>query len=282
MAQLAPQGENTMNPYAYGFQDKALRQQGYGAYSAQELRQLLWGLRFTPFACALLTLAGLVMGSPWLLFLVSALGVWAFFFPAGHPMDWLYNHAVRHLHGGVPLPPNPLQRRLACLSAAVLNAASGMLFLLQAPTAARVVGTVLLALQALVITTHFCMLSWMYEGFMRLLGRWQEEAVDAAEVAQWLRRGAVVVDARSAHEYASGHLEGAVNWPSEWIKAGGKAPASCAGRPLLLHCQSGMRSQQALKLLQQRGWEVLNLGGLDNARRLLQETRVSGSPQSKS
>ena len=268
-----------MNQCTLGFQERALRQQGYGAYSADELRQLRWGLRFTPFACALLTLAGLVAGSPWVLFAVAFLGVWAFFFPAGHPMDWLYNHVVRHLHGGVPLPPNPLQRRLACLSAAVLNATAGLLFLVEAPLAARIVGGVLLALQALVITTHFCMLSWMYEGVLRLLGRWQEAALDAGEIAQWLRRGAVVVDVRSAHEYARDHIEGAVNWPSEWIKAGSEVPLACAGKPMLLHCQSGMRSQQALGLLQGRGFEVLNLGSLADARHLLQEARQVGAGQ---
>jgi hypothetical protein len=40
-----------------------------------------------------------------------------------------------------------------------------------------------------------------------------------------------------------------------------------------------MRSQQALGLLQGRGFEVLNLGSLGDARHLLQEARQMGTGQ---
>ena len=33
-------------------------------------------------------------------------------------------------------------------------------------------GAVLVTLQLIVITTHFCVASWMYEGLLRLLGQW--------------------------------------------------------------------------------------------------------------
>ena len=77
------------------FQQRSLVQQGYTNYSPQELTEMEWGLRFTPFVCALIALYGLVTQQPWVLFSVAALGIWAFFFPATHPMDMLYNYVVR-------------------------------------------------------------------------------------------------------------------------------------------------------------------------------------------
>ena len=64
------------------FQQKSLFQQGYQHYSAQELKQLEWGLRFTPAVCSSITAYGLYAQQPWILFLVGLLGMWAFFFPA--------------------------------------------------------------------------------------------------------------------------------------------------------------------------------------------------------
>ncbi|CAN0602708.1 unnamed protein product, partial [Ectocarpus sp. 12 AP-2014] len=139
-------------PTELSFQQRSLFQQGYQSYSAAELKQLDWGLRFTPSACSALTLVGLILELPWLLFAVSFLGIWAFFAPAAHPMDLIYNHGVRHLFGAVALPPNPLQRRLACLAAGVMNAGAAFLFLGGMPTAAWIVGGILLVLHVIVIT----------------------------------------------------------------------------------------------------------------------------------
>jgi len=69
------------------FQQRSLFQQGYQSYTTEELKQLEWGLRFTPSACTSLTILALIMQWPLLAFVVSGLGIWAFFFPAAHPMD---------------------------------------------------------------------------------------------------------------------------------------------------------------------------------------------------
>ena len=79
------------------FQHRSLVQQGYQQYTPQQLTEMEWGLRFTPTACALIALYGLVTQQPWVLFTVAALGVWAFLAPAAHPMDLLYNHLIRPL-----------------------------------------------------------------------------------------------------------------------------------------------------------------------------------------
>ncbi|MHB8972629.1 MAG: DUF4395 family protein [Pirellulaceae bacterium] len=249
------------------FQHRSLMQQGYQRFTRQQLTEMEWGLRFTPFVCALIALYGLITQQPWVLFSVAGLGIWAFLFPAAHPMDLVYNHVVRPLFGAVPIPPNPMQRRLACLSAAIMNVAAGTLFLLGWPLAAYTVGGCLLVLQAIVIATHFCALSWMYEGVARMLGKWNLPV--ETEVAQrLLKDGARVIDVRTPQEFAAQHLDCAVNHPLESLQNElGKLPQAV----LLLHCKSGMRSNMATRLLKKNGFQnVHNLGSFDRAKSIVE------------
>ncbi len=248
------------------FQQRSLIQQGYEDYSPAELRQMEWGLRFTPLVCSLFTLTGLLTQQPMILFGVAALGVWAFVAPAAHPMDLLFNHVVRPVFGMVKLPPNPLQRRLACLSAGVLNATAGVMFLLNFPLGAYVIGGALLSLQAIVISTHFCALSWIYEGIARLMGSWARP-VDAQTARRLIDAGATVIDVRSPHEFAEMRLHGTVNMPLETLPENlSRVPKG----PVLIHCKSGMRSDAAIKVLKKHGHtEIYNLGSYDRAKSVL-------------
>lgn len=251
------------------FQQRSLFQQGYQSYSAGELKQLEWGLRFTPSACSLLTLVGLWLQLPWLLLAVSLLGMWAFFAPGAHPMDLIYNHGVRHLFGAVPLPPNPLQRRLACLAAGVMNATAALLFFLSLPIAAWIVGGMLLVLQVIVITTHFCTLSYLYEGIMRALGRWHQ-AMPEQDARRIYEKGATLVDVRGPEEFARDGVAGAVNAPLDGIDA--HADELRERGALLLYCQSGMRSQIAAEKLRAAGIEeAYDLGARAKAERIASE-----------
>lgn len=253
-----------MSQCELSFQQKSLFQQGYQTYTPAELKQLEWGLRFTPAVCSLITLGALVSQQPYVLLGVALLGMWAFFFPAAHPMDLLYNHGVRHLFGAVKLPPNPFQRRLACFAAGVMNTAAAMLLLAGLPLAAWVVGGALLVLQAIVIFTHFCTLSWMYEGLMRLLGLWHRP-IDAAEARALKAAGALLVDVRGPDEFARGHVPGAVNIPLDRLDA---ELGALTDRSVLVYCHSGARAQIAAHKLKQRGVAVHDLGGLERARAL--------------
>ncbi|HEB59536.1 MAG TPA: DUF4395 family protein [Gammaproteobacteria bacterium] len=248
------------------FQQRSLFQQGYQRYTPAELKQLEWGLRFTPAACSAMALYGLISANPVILLAVAALGIWAFFFPAAHPMDLLYNHGVRHLFGAVKLPENPFQRRLACLSAGIMNVIAAVLFMADMPTAALVVGGMLLFLQFIVITTHFCTLSWMYEGLMRLLGKWQVP-VDENHARDLLKRGALLVDVRSPVEFADASLSGALNLPLEELD---QHVDRLRGAQALLFCNSGTRSHIATEKLRSLGIEsVYNLGAFKRARGLV-------------
>jgi rhodanese-related sulfurtransferase len=239
------------------FQQKGLFQQGYQHYSPDELRQLEWGLRFTPAACSTITAFALYYQAPTALFVVAFLGMYAFFFPAGHPMDLIYNHGIRRLFGAVALPENPLPRRMACLAAGVMNTAAAFLFLAGLPIAAVVVGLALLCLQVIVITTHFCTLSYLYEMLLRVIGRW-DVPVDIGQARQLLGEGAVIVDVRSQNEYAADETENSVNLPLENLEA---SLDQFRNIKSLLVCKSGARSHIALEKLRKHGiHDAWNLG----------------------
>lgn len=77
------------------------------------------------------------------------------------------------------------------------------------------------------------------------------------------------IDVRSAQEFAGGHVEGAINVPHTDIGGQIAQLAPDKETPVYLYCRSGRRAQQALQTLQSMGYtQVINLGSLDNARRL--------------
>ena len=248
------------------FQQRSLFQQGYQRFTPRELKQLEWGLRFTPAACSLIAAYGLYIQQPYILFAVAALGIWAFFFPSAHPMDLIYNHLIRPMFNAVALPENPLQRRLACLSAGLMNIAAGILFLIDMPIAAIVVGVSLLVLQMIVIFTHFCTLSWMYEGAMRLMGKWQKP-LEIAQAQDHLNNGARLIDVRSQNEFAKESIEGAVNLPLEDLD---NLVAEFKQGVCLLYCNSGTRSHIASEKLKGHGLnDIYNLGDFNRAKQVV-------------
>ena len=248
------------------FQQRSLFQQGFQQYSPSELKQLEWGLRFTPAACSLITAYGLYTQQPIVLFFVAILGLLAFLFPAGHPMDIIYNKLVAPLFSSVKLPKNPFQRRLACLAAGVMNTAAGALFLFNFPIAATILGVTLLSLQAIVIFTHFCTLSWIYEGIMRLLGQWHQP-FDEFEARLMLKDGVTLVDVRSQNEYAKETIPGAVNLPLEDLDA---HIDSFKQHKCLLFCNSGTRSHIATEKLKGFGIDdIYNLGDFSRAKSIV-------------
>ena len=71
--------------------------------------------------------------------------------------------------------------------------------------------------------------------------------------------GAVLLDVRSAVEYAGGHIPGAVNVPLNQVPALDLPKDT----PLFLYCQSGARSARGCRALGQLGFtRVTNLGGI--------------------
>lgn len=239
-------------------QQRALGQQGY-VYSPAELAELSWGLRFTPAICMLLAVYGLAMQQPWIHFGLAIFGILPFWFPAWHPFDRLYNHLLRLLWSGVALPPNPLPRRIACFMGGAMNLGIGVAFVMGNAPVAYALGAALITLQLIVISTHFCVASWMFEGLLRLTGRWNP-IISVERARELLAAGGQLVDVREADEFARSHLPDAVNLPLDQLE---RHLGRLRGRPTVLYCQSGLRSQRAMQLLKQQGVDqVFNLGAL--------------------
>ncbi|MFI9120094.1 rhodanese-like domain-containing protein [Streptomyces bikiniensis] len=79
------------------------------------------------------------------------------------------------------------------------------------------------------------------------------------------RADAVLLDVREKPEWTAGHAPGAVHVPLTKLVAGATLPAEAEGRPLVVICRSGHRSQQAAKLLAERGARAVDVEGGMNA-----------------
>lgn len=247
-----------------GFQTRSLVQQGYSHLTAAEISSIQWGLRFTPTVCMLAAIYGLSTHNAPLLAALAVLGIAPFWFPAWHPVDRLYNHVVAPLVGATRLPPNPFPRRIACVSAGVMNTAAAIALSQGAVTTAYAFGGLLFVLQLIVNTTHFCVASFLIELALKAMGLSLPTELVAPETAQRLvGAGALLVDVRDEAEFAMERIPEAVNIPLGRIKAE-VARLREANRPIIVYCRSGARSRMALGLLAQGGLCGLhNLGRID-------------------
>jgi Domain of unknown function (DUF4395) len=143
--------------------DRNLVVQGYWL-SAEEIRALRLRLRYPTALCLAAVVTGLALQSALMLLALVPIGVVAGWTPR-HPFDLIWNHGLRHLSGAPELPPNPTPRRHAFKLASAWLLAVGLLFAVGQPTAALILGGVLVAVCALVTVTNFCIPS-------TLLGIW--------------------------------------------------------------------------------------------------------------
>ena len=152
-----------------------LEVQGY-CLTADESRALRWGLRFPTALCLALAITGLALQSAVLILALVPIGAIAGW-TRRHPFDLIWNHGVRHLSGAPELPLNGTPRRHAFKLAAAWLLAVGLLFAFGQPTAALILGAVLVGVCGLVTTTNFCVPS-------TLLGIWWRRRGTAAPTAQ--------------------------------------------------------------------------------------------------
>lgn len=89
-----------------------------------------------------------------------------------------------------------------------------------------------------------------------MLGR-----VSPQQARKLVDEGAKLVDVRTRAEFAMGHVPGAVNIPLAEIDLAAKKLAK-EGKPLVLYCQSGMRSSSAARVLRKAGLVVHDLGAM--------------------
>lgn len=87
-------------------------------------------------------------------------------------------------------------------------------------------------------------------------------AVDGGEAQTLVANGALLVDVRTASEYAAGHVDGAVNLPLAELPD--RLAELDASRAVVVYCQSGNRSSHAATLLCDAGYTVYDLGPMSN------------------
>lgn len=84
-------------------------------------------------------------------------------------------------------------------------------------------------------------------------------SIKVTEVQQKLDDGAQLIDVRESNEWKSGHAPGAKHIPLGSLE--GRLKTIAKERPVMVMCQSGMRSAQAAKILSAEGFDVSNVSG---------------------
>ncbi|KPK59684.1 MAG: hypothetical protein AMJ59_09995 [Gammaproteobacteria bacterium SG8_31] len=86
--------------------------------------------------------------------------------------------------------------------------------------------------------------------------------VAPADAVKLINSGAAVLDIRPSNQFSNGHIIGAVNIPSDELAGRESDVAKRKDRPVILCCESGMRSGGAAALLRKAGFtSVLRLKG---------------------
>jgi rhodanese-related sulfurtransferase len=94
--------------------------------------------------------------------------------------------------------------------------------------------------------------------------------VSSRDAMAYLKKGAMVIDVRTAAEFSAGHLPRAINIPLSEVKELTPRRVKDKDQVLLLHCQSGARSASAKKILTGMGYaHTFNLGSYERAARIV-------------
>jgi phage shock protein E len=94
--------------------------------------------------------------------------------------------------------------------------------------------------------------------------------VSSREASAYLKKGAMVIDVRTAAEFSTGHLPRAINIPLSEVEELTPRRVKDKEQVLLLHCQSGARGATAKKILTGMGYtHTFNLGSYERATRIV-------------
>jgi hypothetical protein len=143
--------------------ERNLAAQGY-CLRSQESRALRWGLRLPTALCLALVVTGLALQSAVLILALVPIGAIAGW-TRRHPFDLIWNRGLRHVTGAPELPSNPTPRRHAFKLGTIWLLGIGLLFAVGQPTAALILGSILVSVCGVVTFTNFCIPS-------TLLGIW--------------------------------------------------------------------------------------------------------------
>ena len=88
----------------------------------------------------------------------------------------------------------------------------------------------------------------------------QKEAMSMMETEE----GYIILDVRTAQEFADGHIPNAVNLPVEYIGTSEPAELPQKDQLILVYCRSGNRSKKASEKLAAMGYtNIVEFGGIN-------------------
>jgi phage shock protein E len=94
-----------------------------------------------------------------------------------------------------------------------------------------------------------------------MFGLFQKKArISGAEARVKVADGATLVDVRSPGEFASGHIDGALNIPVSALRR--RLDELPSDAEVVVYCASGMRSSSAAKQLRSAGFTAHDLGAI--------------------
>ncbi|CEM63192.1 rhodanese-like domain-containing protein [Treponema phagedenis] len=84
---------------------------------------------------------------------------------------------------------------------------------------------------------------------------------DAKELIK--NSSAVIIDVRTAGEFSAGHIPNAIHIPVSLLSSKAEDSLPDKSQKIILYCQTGMRSMQALYTLHSKGYtDLYNLGSI--------------------
>jgi phage shock protein E len=88
------------------------------------------------------------------------------------------------------------------------------------------------------------------------------------KVAEYLKKGAIILDVRTEREYKSGAIKGSKHIPLDNLSSKVNELKKL-NKPIIVHCASGVRSAKAAKFLNLNNIDAINGGGLQRLKQFL-------------
>jgi rhodanese-related sulfurtransferase len=87
-------------------------------------------------------------------------------------------------------------------------------------------------------------------------------AIGAQDVVRLMNQGALLLDVRSAEDFATGHIRGARNVPGAQLAESVDSLKRYKEKPVIVYCEQGASASSAMRELAQLGFaQVVNLRG---------------------
>ena len=103
------------------------------------------------------------------------------------------------------------------------------------------------------------------EGKEETMAAFQRVASDEAQRMMAENTNYIILDVRTAGEYAGGHIPHAINVPNESITTAQPKELPDKDQMIFVYCRSGARSQQAAQKLAAMGYtNIIEMGGIQD------------------